>query len=844
MTKAMGTRLLGAALAAFLLLTATARAEEASRPHPFVVVVGVDKYADADLKGRTHAEDDAKALYKLLTDKSRLDVDAKRSRLLLGKEATREKILDAVKWLAAEAGANDPVFFAFFGDAGLFGKDNDKRCYLAYDSTLKGRDKDGVAAVELADVFKGLKSQRFCGILDIEFVGVEGNLKIVLETLLDRNPFKEFLGEEGSDHAARLGRVVFVKTNYLTPSLDLKDSKHSLFGKVILDGLKGKADVEGYEPDGVVTVDELVEYVDKQLPALAHELGASKDEKQQIHFVLGGRGNHFELVHNPEAWAKAQTRLDALAKLAAAGKVSEKFAEEGKALLSRMPRLEAQRNLRKAYQELADKADLEKFTTERETVLESMKMRRTDALTFASKILEAIGKIREIYVKELNQGEMVAWAVRELYRRTEEKAPQEVEDKLKDAKNLGTGEALQLLAKVRQELGKREDLVKHKDIDIALQGIARKMDRYSEYVTPEQLANFDRDISGKFTGIGVLINKDPNTDQLLVVTPIKGSPAYNAGLQEGDVITKIVLDADGKRTERATKGMSSKDAVKLILGHEGTPVYLTIQREGEAEPLEKKVIRGEVEVETVIGAKRKSDDGWDFMIDPDNKIGYVRLTQFSDNTFRDLRLAMVDLLKRGVRGFVLDLRFNPGGLLTSARDVTDMFIEDGVIVTVKQRVGGDTVYRGVALGSLTDFPMVCLVNGNSASGSEIVSAALQDHHRAVIFGERSYGKGSVQSIEKFDGGKIKLTTATFWRPSGKNLNKASTSGKDDEEWGVIPDRVVKLTPQQEDELAEHQHDLEIIRRPGKKVELKKFKDLQLDAALAYVQDQVRKTARR
>jgi carboxyl-terminal processing protease len=231
------------------------------------------------------------------------------------------------------------------------------------------------------------------------------------------------------------------------------------------------------------------------------------------------------------------------------------------------------------------------------------------------------------------------------------------------------------------------------------------------------------------------------------------------------------------------------------------------------------------------------------MIDPDSKIGYVRLTQFSDDTFRDLRLAMIDLLKRGVRGFVLDLRFNPGGLLTSARDVTDMFIEDGVIVTVKQREGGDTVYRGVALGSLTDFPMVCLVNGSSASGSEIVSAALQDHRRALILGERSYGKGSVQSIEPFDGGKIKLTTATFWRPSGKNLNKASTSGKDNEEWGVMPDKLVKLTPQEEDELAEYQHDQEMIRRPGKKAEPKKFKDVQLEAALDYVRDQLRKTVR-
>jgi C-terminal peptidase prc len=841
MTKAMGTRLLGAALAALLLLGAAARAEEARKPQPYAVLIGVSTYADKDIKGRPHAEDDARALYELFADKSRLGVDDKHGRLLLGKEATRDKILEAAKWLAAEAGPDDPVFFGFFGDAGLIGKESDRRCYLAHDSTLKGRDKDGVAAVELGEALKGLKSQRFCAFIDLEFVGSGGNFHSLLETLLDRDTFKELLGDQGEEHAARPGRVLFVKSNGRSSSLDLKD--HSLYGQVLLHGLGGKSDVDGYEPDGLVTVDELHDYIEKEMAAQVRALARTDEEKEQIYFTLGSRGNHFALVRSPDAWAKAQERLDKLAGLAAARKIELKLAEEGKALLSRMPRLEAQRSLRKAYQALVDGGDVDKFLTAREAVLDGMKMRRTDALTFASKILEAEDKILKLYVRELNQGEMTSWAIHEMYRRLEEKTPKEVEDKLKDAKSLGLGEQLQLLARVRQDLGKREDLDRHKDVDIALQGIARKMDRYSEYVTPEQVANFDRDISGKFNGIGVLVNKDPKSDQLIVVSPIKDSPAYKAGMQEGDLITKIVTEVDGQTVTRDTKGMSSKEAVKLILGKEGTPVWLTLQREGEQRPFEVRVLRGEVEVETVMGARRKSDDGWDFMIDPDTKIGYVRLTQFSDNTFRDLRQAIVDLVRKGMRGLVLDLRFNPGGLLLSARDVTDLFIEDGVIVTVKERARGDTVYRGVALGSLTGPPMVCLINSSSASGSEIVSAALQDHGRALILGERSYGKGSVQSIEKIDGGKFKMTTATFWRPSGKNLNKASTSGKEEDTWGVVPDKVVKLTVQEEDELAEWQHDQELIRRPGKKAETKKFKDVQLDAALDYLRDKLKTTAK-
>jgi carboxyl-terminal processing protease len=145
-------------------------------------------------------------------------------------------------------------------------------------------------------------------------------------------------------------------------------------------------------------------------------------------------------------------------------------------------------------------------------------------------------------------------------------------------------------------------------------------------------------------------------------------------------------------------------------------------------------------------------------------------------------------------------------------------------------------------GSLTGFPMVCLVNGGSASGSEIVSAALQDHKRAYIIGERSYGKGSVQNIMEFDGGDLKMTTATFWRPSGKNLNKSSTKGGEDEEWGVIPDKTVKLTSKERGDLQDHLRDTEIIQPKGRKAppkEKAEFKDKQLDAALEYLRSQIK-----
>jgi carboxyl-terminal processing protease len=271
-------------------------------------------------------------------------------------------------------------------------------------------------------------------------------------------------------------------------------------------------------------------------------------------------------------------------------------------------------------------------------------------------------------------------------------------------------------------------------------------------------------------------------------------------------------------------------------------VKLTVERKGE-EPKEYEITRGTVEVETILGARRKDDDTWDFYLDHNNKIGYARVTQFSPNTARDLYQVLLNLNKKGLNGFVLDLRFNPGGLLTSARDISDMFIDDGLIVSIRPRVGKERAYSGEHDGSFLNFPMICLVNGGSASGSEIVSACLQDHHRAIIVGERSFGKGSVQNIQNFEGGQLKLTTASFWRPSGKNLNKSSTAGKEEDEWGVTPDKgfLVKLTAKEREELAEHQHDTEIIRVRDNKD--KKFVDKQLDVGLDYLRAQIKLAAK-
>jgi C-terminal peptidase prc len=853
-------------LASLIVLTAltSARAAEESRPsRPYVVLIGISNYADKDIKPRPHAEDDAKALYDLFSNKDYLGVPADQIKLLLGspdpkrssQPATKENILKALHWLATEAGVNDLAFLVFVGEGASYGERNDRICYLASDSTVKDRARNSVAAADVGGELDKLKSQRFVALIDVNFKGYTIGKDPAPEPSLGQAPYKEFLGSDGSEEGAPApGRVVFLATNGLSTSLDLKE--HGIFTQALLDGLKGAADKKGYEPDGVVTVEELTDYVDRQLPELARKFGVSKAEKEQLHWILGGRSNEFVLTQNPAVTAKVRERLEKLAQLAKDRKIDAKVAEEGERYLRQMPRLEAQRLLRKEYQKLADGGlAVDKFLEARDKVLEAMRLKRSDALAYARKVMKGVQLVRDNHVKELSAAELVRWGIQGLFKRAHEEIPMEFQERLTKIKTLKDADLALLLADVRERLGSREDLDGGKDVDITLQRMLGHVDPYTTYIDKETLDRFRADYTGGFTGIGIQIRKDAATDQLLVVTPIKGSPAYKAGLQAGDIITKVTreVDSNGKPLVPPevlmTKGLALSDAVKKILGKEGTKVKVTVQREGEAKPLEFEITRARIEVETVMGVKRKSDDAWDFTIDPENKIGYIRLTQFSRNSARDMADAMKELSKWGLKGLVLDLRFNPGGLLKSATDISDMFIDDGLIVSIKPRVGRPDVYLGERAGSMLDFPMVCLVNGGSASGSEIVAACLQDHKRAIIIGERSYGKGSVQNIQPFPdgGGELKMTIASFWRPNGKNLNKSSTSGKEDEDWGVLPDPdfVVKLTPKERDDLAEHQRNSEIITRkdkPGSEPRAE-FKDRQLEKALEYLRTQIKTAAR-
>jgi carboxyl-terminal processing protease len=388
------------------------------------------------------------------------------------------------------------------------------------------------------------------------------------------------------------------------------------------------------------------------------------------------------------------------------------------------------------------------------------------------------------------------------------------------------------------------------------QALKKYVDDYTTYVDKENVVELDKRLDGRFRGIGVIIRRDISRDGLLVVTPIRNSPAYKAGILAGDLITEIIRETDEKGKPFATpevtttKGMETTDAVKLIMGMPTTKLKLKIEREGEKGPIIKELARDTVNVESLYGWKRnEKDDSWDYYIDPKSKIAYLYMSEFTRYTDEEMSRVLKQLQKEGAKGLVLDLRFNPGGFLDVVVNICDMFIDDGVIVSIRpgnSRANERTI-RGHHEGSYLNFPMVVLVNDGSASASEILSACLQDHERAIVMGERSYGKGSVQNVEPFKatGGKIKLTTATFWPPSGRNLNKPNTTGKEEEDWGVRPNKgfELKLDRAEKDELFDRLYNWQVIPRrdlPPKETK-KEFKDRQLEMALDYLRGQIKLT---
>lgn len=308
-------------------------------------------------------------------------------------------------------------------------------------------------------------------------------------------------------------------------------------------------------------------------------------------------------------------------------------------------------------------------------------------------------------------------------------------------------------------------------VENMINGGLSELDKHSQYFNEQQLHDFDRENEGSFGGVGIVFQIDQQTKFPKVEYPMAGTPAYDAGVIAGDLIVKV-NDAD-------TEKMASDDVRKLITGESGTKVTLTFRRAGQPDfPIT--LTRSKIPLHPVAGFSRRADDPtrWNWFIDPQNKIGLIRISAFNELTAKEVKAAVEEIEAAGGRGLIIDLRDNPGGLLSQAIEVSDLFLTEGQIVTTKDRHGGEKTNSARASGTLflpaEQKPIAVLVNSHSASASEIVAAALQDNKRAVIVGERTYGKGSVQTLFRLAPDQktaVKLTTQTWWRPSGKNMDK-------------------------------------------------------------------------
>ena len=374
----------------------------------------------------------------------------------------------------------------------------------------------------------------------------------------------------------------------------------------------------------------------------------------------------------------------------------------------------------------------------------------------------------------------------------------------------------------------------------AIEGMLEELnDPYTTFVPTRDTKDFSKDLTGEYVGIGAEVQI--RDGWLTISSPLDGSPAWKAGVMADDRVVEI----DGESTE----GLTIDESIDLLTGEPNTTVTVTVER--GAETLKIDIVRDHIKVQAVKGFMREGGDGeWMHLIDPSAGIGYIRLTQFTPGCAQEVKDA-IEHTKRelggDLNGLVLDLRFNPGGLLDEAIEIADLFIEEGTIVSTKGRVFEEEADRATPDGTITDLPLLVMVNGQSASASEVLSGALSDHGRAVILGTRSFGKGSVQTVRPLESGAgvLKITEQYYYLPSGRLLHRRDDSTV----WGVDPtsgyfvpvttdETIEMLRARREQEIIEQNDDAEQVDLRDTQAVLDELSDPQLSAAIRVMQHRI------
>ena len=489
-----------------------------------------------------------------------------------------------------------------------------------------------------------------------------------------------------------------------------------------------------------------------------------------------------------------------------------------------------------------------------------------DIAEFADQLLRVSDVISKDYFIEIPQGQLIEWAVRGLYFRCYDAAvPDEIDERLQKADAKKPEELRKLLTDVRKDMQDGALLDRRywggkpsndRCVDLALEEMSKHLeDTAVLYGGPP----FNSEHMPAL-GVGLRLHSDSSTGLIEIVTPFMNGPAYKSGVRAGDIIEMITFfdQPNGEALKEpktvSTKGLSAAAALRLLKGWPDTKVRLLVRRPGEEKAKEYVVTRGRAEEEAVLGARPKADDRWDFWLDADRKLAYVRIARFAGKDWNewdtpdDLTEALDALHKDGLKGLVLDLRFTKGGLLISAVDSSELFLKKGSVVTaLHTRSHGPEEIRTKHEGKFLNLPIVCLVNGETARAAEVFVACLHDNRGAVVMGERTAGECGLQNIRLLSdepASDLRLTTGSLFRPDGKKLYKAHMPGFDDDEWGVFPDPkyLLRLPAEERQALADHLDRQTFIPpsdRYGKQNE-SAFKDRQLQMALEYLRSKCEK----
>ncbi len=449
---------------------------------------------------------------------------------------------------------------------------------------------------------------------------------------------------------------------------------------------------------------------------------------------------------------------------------------------------------------------------------------QAESRRFAQQLHTIVEQIVQSYVRPVRREDLMEAAIAGLYEAARKPVPRDLRNQIKQAISMSST-LLQVklrpedvnaqpvpdpretfLASVREELGNPEGLAKVDAVVICCKAMSRLLDPYSGIVTAQEQQR-SIGLDQESFGCGLELRDLLSATAPVVVDAVQlGSSAQRAGIRPGDIITHIdgkpiakappekLLALRNQRVIAEAPPLTPEDKEKPAPPAPPGSFRVTFHHPGQTTNREGRLLRERFRPESVLGANRRDDNTWNYMLDKKAGIAHIRVTALSRGTSEDLRGVLAELAYQKVRGVILDLRWCPGGYLNESVDVADLFLGAGLISTVKTRGRPDVPYRSAEQGKFRDFELVVLVNGETSGGAELIAAAIQDHHRGVVAGQRTRGKASVQTPIPVGvtGVSFKLTTGTFHRPSGKNLHRFPDSTTNDD-WGVVPDEDCRLS---------------------------------------------------